>query len=429
MRRCRRASPRTTRPRGASRLVQSASAALAAGQKLGDLPGAPPALARFADTNPPTEAALRLAFPQAARQALAAAHPVSGDKPLLTRLWAQAQDLVTVRQGDHVLVGDPTAGMLERARAALDAGDLSAAVTDVATLQGAAGQAMAAWLAQARALLEARAALAAWAASGLMRRILLVLLTAAVVLALAWWLAGLPGRVTAEVGDFSFEASTPVVALGLALLFVVLYAVFRLLGALFRLPRFLRERQAARRRRTGDAAVTRTLLALAAGETGDARREASRARRLLGDTPATLLLAAEAGRIAGRTDEAEAAFRELADGGEAAFLGLRGLLRQAIEREDWVEAAALARRGEAVQPGAAWLRRERARLAVRAGHWSDALALADADAPKAGARHCRGGGRDRSWSGAASGQASLAGGPVPGAGRAGLCHSTAGRGA
>ena len=52
-------------------LVQSASAALETGQKLGDLPGAPSALARFADTNPPTEAALRLAFPQAARQALA----------------------------------------------------------------------------------------------------------------------------------------------------------------------------------------------------------------------------------------------------------------------------------------------------------------------------------------------------------------------
>ncbi len=147
-------------------LVQSAGLALAMGQKLGDLPGAPAALARFANANPPTEAALRLAFPGAAREALAAAHPVAEGKPLLTRLWAQAQDLVTVRQGDHVLVGDPTAGVLERARAALDAGDLSAAVSDVATLQGAAAQAMAAWLAQARALLEARAALVAWAASG-----------------------------------------------------------------------------------------------------------------------------------------------------------------------------------------------------------------------------------------------------------------------
>jgi HemY protein len=216
-----------------------------------------------------------------------------------------------------------------------------------------------------------------------MRRVLLVLLVAGVVLALAWGLAGLPGRVTGEVGDFSFEAATPVAALALVLSFILLYALFRLLGAAVRLPRTLRDRHAARRRRAGDVAVTRALLALAAGEKGDARREASRARRMLGDTPQTLLLAAQAGRLAGRDDEAEANFRALAARDDAAFLGLRGLLRQAIEREDWVEAAALARQAEAVQPGAAWLRQERARLAVRAGDWSDALALADADAPKA----------------------------------------------
>jgi len=216
-----------------------------------------------------------------------------------------------------------------------------------------------------------------------MRRVLLVLLVGAVVLALGWVLASLPGRVSAEIGDISFEAPTPVMALGLLLLFTLVYATFRLLGALVRLPRTARARQAERRRRGGDVAVTRTLLALAAGETGDARREASRARRLLGDTPATLLLAAEAGRIAGRADEAETVYRALADRNDAAFLGLRGLLRQAIEREDWAEATALARQAEAVEPGAAWLRRERARLAVRAGEWSDALALADADAPKA----------------------------------------------
>ncbi len=216
-----------------------------------------------------------------------------------------------------------------------------------------------------------------------MRRILLVLVIGGIVLALAWALAGLPGRVTADVGDFTFEAATPVVALGLLLLFVLLYALFRGLGAAIRLPHTLRTHQAARRRRSGDIAITRTLLALAAGEKGDARREASRSRRLLGDTPQTLLLAAEAGRLAGRADEAENAFRTLAARDDAAFLGLRGLLRQAIEREDWPEATALARQAEAVQPGAAWLRHERARLAVRAGDWSDALALADADVSKA----------------------------------------------
>jgi HemY protein len=216
-----------------------------------------------------------------------------------------------------------------------------------------------------------------------MRRILLILLVGVIVLALAWGLASLPGRVSGEIGNISFEAPTSVAGLGLLLLFAVLYALLRLFGAMIRLPRAIRRRQAARRRTSGDLAVTHTLLALAAGDTGDARREAGRARRLLGDTPATLLLAAEAGRIAGRTDEAEAAFRTLADRDDAAFLGLRGLLRQAIDRGDWTEAMALARKAEAVQPGAAWLRRERARLAVRAGEWSDALALADADAPKA----------------------------------------------
>jgi hypothetical protein len=56
--------------------------------------------------------------------------------------------------------------VLEHARIALEAGDVAAAVAEVGTLQGAAAQAMAGWLAQARALLDARAALAGWAASG-----------------------------------------------------------------------------------------------------------------------------------------------------------------------------------------------------------------------------------------------------------------------
>lgn len=216
-----------------------------------------------------------------------------------------------------------------------------------------------------------------------MRRILLVLLVSGLVLALAWALADLPGRISGNIGDITFEAGTPIVVLALLLAFALLYVLFRLLGATFRLPRTLRARSAVRRRQAGDTATTRTLLALAAGETGDARREASRARRLLGDTPATLLLAAAAGRIAGRSDESESAFRALADRKDAAFLGLRGLLLQAVEREDWAEAAALARQAETVQPGAAWLRRERERLAVRAGNWAAALELADADAPKA----------------------------------------------
>jgi hypothetical protein len=144
--------------------IQAAFIALSVGQPLGDLPSAPSALARYATAAPPTEATLRLSFPPASQAALAADHPVSGEKPFLQRVWAEAQDLVTIRQGEHVLVGDPAAGVLAHAQAALDAGDLAGAIAAAATLSGPAAQALAPWLDQARGLLAARAALAALAA-------------------------------------------------------------------------------------------------------------------------------------------------------------------------------------------------------------------------------------------------------------------------
>jgi len=146
-----------------SRIV-AAQAALSAGQPLGELPGAPPAVARFAAANPPTEAALRLDFPRAEHAALSAAQQNTPDKPLLAGMLTRAEDLITVRQGDRVLLGNPAAGVLARARTAIDAGDLAGAVAAVAQLPAPAAAAMATWLADARALLAARAALAGMAA-------------------------------------------------------------------------------------------------------------------------------------------------------------------------------------------------------------------------------------------------------------------------
>lgn len=216
-----------------------------------------------------------------------------------------------------------------------------------------------------------------------MGRVIAIVLVAAVVVAGAWFVAGVDGSVTAEIGDTTITLATPVAVLALTLGFVALYAVVRFFALLAGAPGALGRRRANRRRRQGDVAVTRTLLALAAGDSGDSRREAAKARKLLGDTPQTLLLAAEAGRLGGRESEAEAAFRLLTEREDAAFLGYRGLLRQAMDRGDWDEAARLARDAEAAHPGAAWLRNERGQLAIRTGAWAEALALTDSDGPRA----------------------------------------------
>ena len=212
-----------------------------------------------------------------------------------------------------------------------------------------------------------------------MRTVFGLTILAAALIALAWWIAGLPGMVSATISGTTFEMSTPVALVMLAALFLVIYFAIRLLAALVRLPRRGRVRRVRRDRVRGERAVTRALVALAASDAGAARREAERSRRFLGDTPLTLLLTAQADRQAGREDDAAIVFRQLAGRKDSAFLGLRGLLRQATAREDWSGAAELARRAEAVRPGAQWLKEERKVLALRTGQWADALRLSGPD--------------------------------------------------
>jgi hypothetical protein len=143
--------------------LQSAGVALAFGQPVGTIPGAPAALTRFATANPPTEASLRLEFSGAARQAETASRPDTVGLSFGQRMWQRIASLVTVREGSKVLVGAPAAVVLGNAQDKLEAGDLAGAVAALDGLDGPAAQAMAPWRAHAQALLDARAALAAMA--------------------------------------------------------------------------------------------------------------------------------------------------------------------------------------------------------------------------------------------------------------------------
>ena len=216
-----------------------------------------------------------------------------------------------------------------------------------------------------------------------MRGVLALLAVAAVTIGIAWWAAGLTGTVAATIAGYTIQTTTPVALVALVVLVLAIHLALRLLSGLFGVPARLGRRTARRRRAAGDKAVTRTLVALAANDAGTARTQSGRARRLLGDTPQTLLHAAEAARLAGREDEASALFRLLSEREDAGFLGLRGLFRQAMAREDWQGATALLRRAEGLRPGNAWLRTERSELAVRTGNWQQAIALAPPDAPRA----------------------------------------------
>ena len=145
--------------------VQAATAALDSGRPLGAIPDAPPALARYATAAPPTASSLRLSFPAAAEAAHDASQPaVTGSQGFFGRAWTTAQQVVTVRQGDQVLLGDPVAGVLAHAGELVDAGDIAGALGLLQQLPEPAKAAVAGWTGQAQGLLDARAALASMAA-------------------------------------------------------------------------------------------------------------------------------------------------------------------------------------------------------------------------------------------------------------------------
>ncbi len=140
--------------------LADARMALDSGQPLGTIPNAPPALAAFATAKPPTMAELVLTYPQAA----AAANAASVDKATKNSFWARVlarlENLVTISNGDHVIIGAPAAAITAQAQTQLDAGDLAGAVATLTdnlspTTQAALGN----WLAQAKSLLAARAAI------------------------------------------------------------------------------------------------------------------------------------------------------------------------------------------------------------------------------------------------------------------------------
>lgn len=142
----------------------AAAAALRDGRPLGAIPGAPPELARYASTPPPTLSSLRGTFAAAAHDELALGHSADGRQGFMGEMRSRLGSLITVREGDRVILGNPAAGVIAKARSALEAGDLEGALEALGALKPPLAPAMASWIGQARNLLAAEAALASFGA-------------------------------------------------------------------------------------------------------------------------------------------------------------------------------------------------------------------------------------------------------------------------
>jgi len=208
-----------------------------------------------------------------------------------------------------------------------------------------------------------------------MIRFLIYVVEVAVVVAIAVWLADRPGVVSLDWQGWRIETSVGILALSVFLLAVAAAAIFATWRWLRRRPREWSMRRRLSRQEAGLRALSDGLVAIASGDADSARKHTRRAESLLDHAPVTVLLEAQTAQIAGDEAAARATFERMTQNADTEFLGLRGLITDALREGDDSRALAYAKRAYVLKPRTPWLVDTMVSLLSRAGDWREAQRL------------------------------------------------------
>ncbi|TFL16585.1 heme biosynthesis protein HemY [Jannaschia formosa] len=209
-----------------------------------------------------------------------------------------------------------------------------------------------------------------------------ILLFIALILALAFgvqWLLSLSGEVIVRFAGQEYVLTPLLVLLGLLVAVVALYVVFKLLGFLVAVLKFINGDDTAigtyfarNREKRGYDALAESLVALAAGESREASVKAQKAEKYLNRPEVTTLVVAQAAEAAGDHARAEEAYKTLVRHDRTRFVGIRGLMRQRLEEGDTDTAMKLAEKAFALKPRHVEVQDTLLRLQARDENWDGA---------------------------------------------------------
>ncbi len=210
----------------------------------------------------------------------------------------------------------------------------------------------------------------------LLRTLLWFVIAAAAMFA-AVWLAERPGTVTAEWHGWRLDTSVGVILIAVVVLILLSIAAWLLYRWIVGAPGALLDGWGESRRRRGYRALTQGLAAVAAGDGAEAQKNARKAEALLSEPPLTLLLSAQAAQLTGDRDGARKAFNAMLEDEQMAFLGLRGLIAQALRDGDQGQALAYAERAFKLRPQTPWVVHSLFDMQAQIGRWRDAQETLD----------------------------------------------------
>lgn len=210
-----------------------------------------------------------------------------------------------------------------------------------------------------------------------MLRALYTFIIVAILCGIAIWLADNPGELVMHWRGYEIRTSfvIGVAAMALAAFFVLL--AYRVAVSFIETPASVSRFLEKRRQQKGFLALSRGMVAVAAGDAAEAKRNAAQAHKLLDAPPLTLLLAAQAAQLEGDEARATGYFEEMLAAPETEFLGLRGLFIQARRAGDREKALGYARRAFTLRPQTPWAAQAVFEIEAAGEDWDGALATLD----------------------------------------------------
>lgn len=210
----------------------------------------------------------------------------------------------------------------------------------------------------------------------LLKTIILVAVLVAVI--------NLSGEISIDVFDYSILMPTNVFFLSLVLALASLFLIYKLVYGFVSIPKRLSKQREETRHQKGFNALTKGLVAIAAGDSKQATYYSKRAKNLLpmnqnnrgGQQALHLLLEAQAARLRGEEGLAQNRFEALMQDKEAGFLGIRGLLKAAMDKGNERLALEYVQQAAKLHPNQIWVIQTLYHLQIQNKMWDEVLKTA-----------------------------------------------------
>lgn len=196
----------------------------------------------------------------------------------------------------------------------------------------------------------------------------------ATIIGIALWLGTQAGSVEISFMGYDISLQIGVFFLGLVALILLFILTLKIIRSVFSMPTQIAKYRAGSKQKRGYRALTRGLVAVAAGDAKRATQYATQAKSLLDNINGLpVLLEAQAARLRGEEGLAQNHFEKLMLDKDAGFLGVRGLLKSALDKGDYKRALDCALQAQKIYPKQPWVIKSVYALQVKNHLWSDVI--------------------------------------------------------